>query len=54
MSFKQASHDHRTAVRKAAGKSLDYAAKNAARRQARRDRPKPPQPRRTRTKWGVL
>jgi hypothetical protein len=38
-------HTHRTAVRKAAGKSIDYTAKNAARRQARRDKPKPLEPR---------
>ena len=47
-------HAHRTAVRKASGKSIDYAAKNAARRLAKRDKPKPVQPRRTRTRFGVL
>ncbi len=47
-------HAHRTAVRKAAGKSIDYTAKNAARRLAKRDKPKPVQPRRTRTRFGAV
>ena len=47
-------HLHRTAVRKASDKSVDYSAKNAARKIAKRDKPKPVQPRRTRTRFGAV